>query len=149
MKLEVVKNNNKALPVSKKFLKTFVDFLEENLVKRGDLAPNSKKNLIIAFVSPEDIQSLNKKFLKKDKLTDILSFSPVDENSVGELILCAEKIQTQAKAHDLTVEEETAYLVLHGFLHLLGYQHEKGGSSAVKMYKLQDEIFHEWQSMKK
>ena len=103
---------------------------------------------MIAFVSSADIQKLNKNFLKKNYVTDVLSFSPLEEDSFGELALCREKIKSQAKEHNLSIEEETAYLVLHGFLHLLGYHHEQGGESAEKMYKMQDKIFEEWQSLK-
>ena len=97
------------------------------------------------FVSSLEIRKLNKKFLKKNKATDVLSFSPIDENSLGELVLCVEKIEQQAKDHKISFEEEMAYLLLHGLLHLLGYHHEKGGASARKMYQIQDEIFSQWQ----
>ena len=139
-------NNKKPSLVSKKFLRDFLCFLEKALVKRQILPPSLNKKLVIAFISPMRIQKLNKTFLKKDNVTDVLSFAPTEEASFGELALCEEKIQSQAKDHSLTLEEETAYLVLHGCLHLLGYQHEKGGLSAKIMYKIQDEIFFEWQS---
>ena len=96
-------------------------------------------------MSSLEIKKLNKKFLKKDKTTDILSFSSIEENSLGELVLCVEKIKQQAKEHELSFKGEISYLLLHGLLHLLGYHHEKGGTSAKKMYQIQDEIFNQWQ----
>ncbi len=132
-------------PVSEKFLKALLRFLEEALAERQILS-NSDKELTIAFVSPSSMRSLNKKFFKKNRVTDVLSFSPLQKNSFGELALCGEKIKQQAKEHGLSAEEETAYLVLHGFLHLLGYHHEQGGESAKKMYQIQDEIFDKWQA---
>ena len=147
MKLEVL-GNKKPFFLSKVFLKDFLQFLEKNLTERKILPSSSNKKLVIAFVSSEDIQKLNKNFLKKNYVTDVLSFSPLEEDSFGELALCREKIKSQAKEHNLSIEEETAYLVLHGFLHLLGYYHEQGGESAEKMYKMQDKIFEEWQSLK-
>ena len=103
---------------------------------------------MISFVSSKNIQNLNQNFLKKNYVTDILSFSPSEKDSFGELALCGEQIISQAKDHKLTVKEETAYLILHGFLHLLGYHHEQGGKLAKQMYEIQDEIFHKWQSLK-
>ena len=145
MKLEFI-NNEKSSLVSKKFLKDSLQFFEKALIRKKILPVDSNKKLTIVFVSAKSIQNLIKKLLKKNYVTDILSFSPLQENSLGELVLCTAKIKSQAKEHHLTVEEETAYLILHGLLHLLGYQHEQGGPSAKKMYKVQDEIFHKWQS---
>ena len=147
MKLEVIENKKPAL-VSKVFLKKFLTFLEQTLVEKKILTRFLDKKLIIVFMSSKNMKELNKKFLKKDCVTDVLSFSSLEEDSFGELVLCGEQIKSQAQEHKLTIEEETAYLVLHGFLHLLGYHHEKGGESAKKMYKIQDEIFYNWQALK-
>ena len=147
MKLEIIDNKNFPL-ISKKFLKDFLQFLEQTLIEKRILPSSSNKKLVISFVSSKNIQNLNKKFLKKNYVTDVLSFSPSEKETFGELALCGEQIISQAKDHKLTVEKETAYLILHGFLHLLGYHHEQGGKSAKKMYKIQDEIFNKWQSLK-
>ena len=143
MRLEIVEGKNTPF-VSKIFLESFLKFLERSLVERKILSFSDKK-LVIAFVSSSDMQEMNKKFLKKDYVTDVLSFFSSEPDSFGELALCGEKIKSQAEEHGLSLEEETAYLVLHGFLHLLGYQHEQGGESAQKMYQIQDEIFQNWQ----
>lgn len=143
MKLEIIDEGKLSL-VSEKFLKDCVDFFEKSLVREKVLPSPFNKKLTLAFVSREKIQDLNRGFLKKDSVTDVLSFSPLSEDSFGELALCAEKIQAQAFSHGLSLEEETAYLILHGLLHLLGYEHEKGGAPARKMYKIQDLIFEEW-----
>ena len=143
MKLEVVKDKKSPF-ISKVFLKSFLRFLEQSLVERKILSSSDKK-LVIAFVSSSDMQKMNKKFLQKDYVTDVLSFSPSEPDSFGELALCGEQIKAQSEKHGFSFEEETAYLVLHGFLHLLGYQHEQGGEEAKKMYKTQDEIFQSWQ----
>lgn len=146
MKLEIIDDQNSSL-VSKQFLKDFTRFMKKALADRKILSATENKKLVIAFVSSKKIQNLNKTFLKKNRVTDVLSFSPSEKDSFGELALCEEKIQLQAKDHGLTVEEETAYLVLHGFLHLLGYQHEEDAQKAKVMYQIQDEIFTEWQAV--
>ena len=145
MKVEVV-NFTKSRLVSQKDVKASLAFFEKALIRKKILNSKTAGNkLAVAFVSSSEIKKLNRKFLKKNKATDILSFSPVEETSLGELVLCVEKIKPQAKEHGLSFKEEMSYLLLHGLLHLLGYHHEKGGDPARKMYQIQDEIFNQWQ----
>ena len=144
MKIEIVNHTARQLPAVKK-IKAALQFFEQALLQKKILSSQSAgAKLVLAFVSSLEIKKLNKKFLNKDRPTDILSFSPVEDNSLGELALCVEKIKKQAQKHQLSFEEEMAYLLLHGLLHLLGYQHEKGGRSAKTMYQIQDEIFGQW-----
>ena len=145
MKWDLVVESPKALPVSKAFLKRFLQFVENALTMRK-IPPQglAKKKLLTAFVSSKRSLSLNKQFLKKSHPADVLSFASSEPNSLGELALCGAKIRAQAKAKGYSCEEWTAYMILHGFLHLLGYTHEQGGSSARIMFKIQDEIFEEW-----
>ena len=114
----------------------------------------------IVFVEAHEMKKLNKNFRSKNKVTDILSFSDQGEliwtdskrsgksstNSsyrgfLGELVLCGEVICSQAQDHQLGVQEELGYLLIHGLLHLLGYEHEKGGKKAKIMFELQDRLF--------
>lgn len=146
MKIEVV-NHVKHQMISKKELKEIFVFFTKSLLQKKILSSQSaNKKLVIVFVSSSEIKKLNKKFLKKDSSTDILSFSALEDEGLGELVLCIEKIKQQAKEHQLSFKEETAYLLLHGLLHLLGYHHEKGGASAKKMYQIQDKVFSNWQN---
>lgn len=87
------------------------------------------------------MRSLNSSFRGKKKVTDILSFSGFESNDLGELVLCGEVIERQAKDHFLSNNQELGYLLIHGVLHLLGYEHEQGGAKAKKMFKLQDQIY--------
>ena len=145
MKIEIINQTKFRLP-SIKNIKASINFFKKALVRKKILNVKlADQKLLVVFVSSLEIRKLNKKFLKKNKATDILSFSPIEENSLGELVLCVEKIKNQAKDHNINFEEEMAYLLLHGLLHLLGYHHEKGGALATKMYKIQDEIFSQWQ----
>ena len=145
MKIEIVNYTKVRLPSQKK-IRDNVHFFKKALLKKKILSSElAHKKLVIAFVSLAEIRRLNKKFLKKNKVTDILSFSSIEDSALGELVLCPEKIKTQAKDHKLSFEKEMAYLLLHGLLHLLGFHHEKGGAEAKKMYKIQDDIFNQWQ----
>ena len=144
MKLDIVDNENLCL-ISRDFLNKFLLFIERKLLKKN-ISLGTKKKLTLAFLSSKNIQKLNKEFLGKNSITDVLSFSSFEKSSFGEIALCAEKIKSQAIDHNLSVQEETAYLILHGFLHLLGYHHEQGGEAERVMYEIQDDIFRQWQN---
>ena len=99
-----------------------------------------KKNVTVAFVNQEEIQKLNYKFRKKNQITDILSFAPVEKGFLGELVICL-SVLSEKKLEDFSKKQWLYYLVLHGLLHLLGFEHEKKEAEAQKMYALQDSIF--------
>ncbi|HYW73061.1 MAG TPA: rRNA maturation RNase YbeY [Pyrinomonadaceae bacterium] len=85
----------------------------------------------VVFVSDAAIRKLNKQFRGKDYATDVLSFptaaeafeSP-NESHIGDVVISVERAAAQAKANGLTFENEVQQLVLHGLLHLCGYDHE-------------------------
>ena len=80
----------------------------------------------IAFVSDKRIRELNRQFRSIDKATDVLSF-PADganEFNLGDIAISAETAATQAKENGLSFDDEIAQLILHGLLHLSGYDHE-------------------------
>ena len=85
----------------------------------------------IAFVSDRRIRELNKRFRGFDKATDVLSFpaetdefAESQERNLGDIAISVERAATQAKENGLSYEQEIAQLILHGLLHLCGYDHE-------------------------
>ncbi len=83
----------------------------------------------IAFVADSKIRELNRRFRGIDKGTDVLSFpAEVDENSdelnLGDIAISVETAAVQANENRLTFDGEIAQLILHGLLHLSGYDHE-------------------------
>lgn len=87
--------------------------------------------LNIVFVSPDEIQELNKNYRKKDYVTDVLSFhyfedfsNLKDEEIAWELIFCEEKLMEQAKEYGLWDKKEFYKLLIHSLLHILWYDHE-------------------------
>lgn len=85
----------------------------------------------IAFLSDEEIQALNKEYRGIDNSTDVLSFHYYDDFSdveddeiIGEIILSESRILSQAEEHEHTVINESEILIIHGVLHILGYDHE-------------------------
>jgi probable rRNA maturation factor len=80
----------------------------------------------IAFVSDQSIRRLNRQFRGVDKATDVLSFPAGDSDKLelGDIAISVETAARQAKENELTFNEEVAQLILHGLLHLCGYDHE-------------------------
>ena len=86
----------------------------------------SESSATIAFVSDKTIRQLNRQFRAVDKPTDVLSFPADDEDksSLGDIAISVDTAAKQAKENGLTFDEEVAQLILHGLLHLCGYDHE-------------------------
>jgi len=83
-----------------------------------------KRELTVVFTDDSDIQTLNKRYRDKDYPTDVLSFPDDDPRYLGDIVISLEKALAQAKEYGHTLNDEVAFLVCHGFLHLNGYDHE-------------------------
>ena len=98
-------------------------------------------NLSIAFIEKKEIRKLNKKYRRKDKATDVLSFGKVkefkrgDNSEIEEIAICPSIVKENAKKYKSTFKKELAKVLIHGVLHLLGYDHGKGKK---KMEKKED-----------
>lgn len=97
--------------------------------------------LVVVFVDPPEMRTLNKRYRGKGYATDVLSFESAGEGSVGELVICPQVIRAQSKDTGLTFQEELGYMIVHGSLHLLGWDHEHSKREEKKMFALQDRIF--------
>ena len=97
-----------------------------------------KRNLSVAFVTNAAIRKINRRFLKHNFATDVISF-PLggDSDLVGELVISAEYAAGEARARKIPVEEELLRYVAHGVLHLLGYDDHRPADRA-KMWKRQE-----------
>ena len=78
----------------------------------------------IAFVSDSGIRKLNRQFRNIDKATDVLSFPADEPENLGDVAISVETAAKQAKENGLEFNDEIAQLILHGLLHLSGYDHE-------------------------
>jgi len=81
--------------------------------------------LSLAFVDKEEIKKLNKKFRKKNKPTDVLSFLLNEKECFGEIIICPEVVKENALKYGIEFRKEMLKVFVHGILHLCGYDHEK------------------------
>ena len=89
------------------------------------------------------MKNINRQFRKKNKPTDILSFQSADPNSLGELLLCTDVLKEQAVRHGHLFSDEVMYMLIHGLLHLLGYDHEASPKEEKLMFRLQDKCFND------
>jgi probable rRNA maturation factor len=124
-----------------RFVKAWVRATIKELHRRKIVKSSEFSSLQIVFINRARSQKLNSKFRRKNKPTDVLSFAPTEAKSLGELALCVPILKEQAKDHKLSFNQEAGYLLTHGILHLFGFDHERGGVEARKMYLLQDDIF--------
>ncbi|OGZ65222.1 MAG: rRNA maturation RNase YbeY [Candidatus Staskawiczbacteria bacterium RIFCSPHIGHO2_02_FULL_43_16] len=101
------------------------------------------EHVSVAFVSPQEMQKLNKKYRHKDKPTDVLSFEKVsdfkDEHS--EVVICPFVVRDMAKDSLLPLKKELAKTLIHGILHVLGYDHELSLSEENRMREREEHYF--------
>lgn len=93
------------------------------------------------FLNRREMKKINNQFRQKNKPTDVLSFQSEDPDSLGELLFCVSVLKTQAKQQKHHLEHEFLYMLIHGVLHLLGYDHELSKEEHQKMFRLQDRCF--------
>lgn len=106
--------------------------------------------LSINLVSEDRIKALNKKYLRKNRITDVLSFpisgkigkKPVDNGiiALGDIFICLTVAKRDALKEGVSLNSKLALLTIHGLLHLLGYDHEKSEKNKKEMSKLQNKI---------
>jgi rRNA maturation RNase YbeY len=138
----LITNEQEIFPVSIEFIEKQADQILADL-------DSSDKELSILVIDDARIRQLNLQYREKDSATDVLSFPQLDEDEepgvsshlLGDVVLSIETANIQAKEHDLSLEEELILLLIHGILHLLGYDHERSASEARAMQKKSRMIF--------
>jgi probable rRNA maturation factor len=93
-------------------------------MKALDAIGKNESSATIAFVSDKRIRQLNRQFRGVDKPTDVLSFPAEEESNLGDVAISVETAAAQAEESGLSFDDEVAQLILHGLLHLCGYDHE-------------------------
>jgi probable rRNA maturation factor len=134
MKLLYVNQSRDKVPES--WLRKWVKSIPQ-LLKKKSLA---KSELVVVLVTSGEMKRLNYLYRKKNYATDVLSFESADPDCLGELVICLPVIRAQSKRTGLGERGELGYMIVHGVLHLLGYDHEKPADEA-KMFHLQDRLY--------
>lgn len=130
--------------------KSFVAFLRKN----SHFKSVKVVSISMTLCGRTKIRSLNREYRQKDYATDVLSF-PVYENlrpdkkpgaknlpemELGDLVICKEIAKSQAREFGITYEQEIIHLAVHGFLHLLGFDHEISVKEEKIMEKYESEL---------
>ncbi|PTE42425.1 rRNA maturation RNase YbeY [Staphylococcus equorum] len=112
---------------------------------------DSDAELSVTFVDKTEIQEINKMYRDKDKVTDVISFALEEDEPeiigldmprvLGDIIICTDVAQEQANSYGHSFERELGFLALHGFLHLLGYDHIDE-QDEKEMFGRQDQILN-------
>ena len=144
IKIDVfIKNKNWKKKISNphKYLNRKVKYIENSI----SFLRNKDVNFSILLAGNKEIKLLNKKFRKKDKSTDILSFPFYDSSKIKKLkkknIYLGDVILNYYKIEKKNFKENFNKLWIHGFLHLLGHKHKKN-SDYYKMHKVEKLIFN-------
>ena len=123
---------------------SLVDF-SESLLSAAEEA--NGRNASVAFISDRRMKELNSFFRGKDSTTDVLSFPhepdefDTDKHNLGDIVISAEQAARQAADNGLTLEVEIKQLILHGLLHLCGYDHETdNGEMNTRELELRDKL---------
>jgi probable rRNA maturation factor len=99
------------------------------------ILPSAELSLV--FTDDAHIQVLNRRFRDRDKATNVLSFpAGMAQNSqfgplLGDIVIARETVAAEARAEGLTIEAHLTHLIVHGFLHILGYDHETEAEASV------------------
>jgi len=102
----------------------------------NDIYSSADAELTIRIVEEEEVAELNQQYRQKQGSTNVLSF-PVDEDLpldiplLGDLVICAAVVAREANEQNKTLNEHWAHMVIHGTLHLLGYDHIKEDQAEV------------------
>jgi len=105
----------------------------------GEHPPPRPVEIVVCLLSDERMRDLNRSFRGVDRTTDVLSFpsgdrTPADGRiQLGDLALCVPAATRQARAAGHSVERELRILALHGYLHLLGYDHERDDGRMLRI----------------
>lgn len=117
----------------------------EKIIKNVFKTINSKKEFNLIFVNKDEIQRINKEYRKIDKVTDVISFALCDDpdydksqKELGDIFICVERALEQAADYGHSKEREFAFLAVHGYLHLCGFDHQTEEEEKVMFSKQED-----------
>ncbi len=121
--------------INEEEIKEYVNFLKKEL--------NRKEKFSLVFVDNNYIKELNKEFRQIDKVTDVLTFPENTDYYLGDVIISYPRLIEQAKEYEHSNKRELYFLITHGFLHLLGYDHLNEEEEKI-MFKKQEELLNKY-----
>lgn len=150
MNLEIINDEQLVTTEREQWMRDLIEFAAKEL----DEAPDTEMS--ISLVSDDEIQRVNREYRQKDRATDVISFAIEDDESdlpnfeelaseldiprnIGDLIIAPHYVAEQAKNYGHSFDREFGYTLVHGFLHLNGYDHIDPEDEKV-MIGLQEKI---------
>ena len=125
------------------FDKEQVKFIISNTILEAfkDLETNNNLDYEVSILATDNnyIKQLNEKYRKRDKITNVLSFQQnliIDDNQVkkiilGDIVISLEKVKTESIMQSKKFKDHLSHLILHGFMHLLGYEHDNKKNAKI------------------
>lgn len=136
-----IKNQQEIIPVEAKKIRKAAERILASLRISG-------YELSVLLLDNKGIRAVNKKYLNRNRPTNVISFSltegefgNINPHVLGDVVISVEKALEQAEIRGTSLEEELTFLLIHGILHLVGYDHEKKGSEREKMRKKEKEVY--------
>jgi probable rRNA maturation factor len=135
-------------------IKIYYDQIKYRIHKTGEIKRFLEKviadenktpgDLIFIFTNDENILDLNRKYMKHDYYTDVISFNYSEKNTVnGEIYISLDTIKRNAILYQATIREELMRVIIHGLLHLCGYRDENAREKE-KMFAKQEKKIREF-----
>jgi probable rRNA maturation factor len=118
--------------------KSAVKYLLDSLL---EVTGNKGKSLSLVSIGRNQMVHLNRQYRRKNKATDVLSF-PGHEEYIGEIYICPDVLQSKTRDRDLLMDKLCRKLIVHGFAHLMGYDHETY-LDYLKMRKIEAKLWRE------
>ena len=143
MKIELINEHYQTIPEA--FKKEEILKLVNLVLEKTGSESFENKQINIKYASEDEIQFLNEKFYKKKGITNVLAFKnhlkfPDEEaNLIGEIALCIKQIEREARVYKKAIETRLKHMIVHGVLHLLGFDH-KEKKDQLEMEKLESDI---------
>jgi len=137
-----IENRKKRVKIEKRKIR-------KDVTKLMKLLNCADMEVSISLVSDEEIQRINQQYLFKDRPTNVISFSlqegeygGVNPRVLGDIVISVDTALRDAEKGSLTFENEITFLIIHGLLHLMGYNHENTSrANARKMKMKENELF--------
>ncbi len=135
--ISVMINTAVKLPWSKNSLEQIVRLVAQ-------FEKRVKGEVEINIIGDNEIKKLNNLYRKQNKITDVLSFAwqeddYVDTDTLGQIYISLPQIKRQSKVWGVTIKEEFTRILVHGLLHLVGYDHQEKADEK-KMFTLQENL---------
>ncbi len=131
MKVNVINQGNE---------ENYGPFVEKVLKRTYKEMDVSRKRLLnVIFVTNEYMRELNRTYRGEDKVTDVLTFPSDTDDELGDVFIAIHVAYEQSRGYGHTFKRELAFLVVHGFLHAIGYDHDTEEKEHI-MFSLQERI---------